>query len=94
MYSFVFHYNSFTVSDNEQTVFFSGNVGISQKQDSVQKNWSAKTVDMRCSATVCRPERCCFLHTSPTNNISSIPPRIHSTAAGFGSIPKQSEAHT
>lgn len=38
MYSFVFHYNSFTVSDNEQTVFFSGNVGISQKQDSVEKN--------------------------------------------------------
>lgn len=41
---------------------------------------------------VCRSDSC-FLHSFPANNISSIPPLIHSTAAGLAVFPNNQD-HT
>lgn len=47
----------------------------------------SEAVDIQYYATVGWPDRCCFLHTSPTHNTSSIPPLIYSTAAGLALFP-------
>lgn len=51
----------------------------------------SETVDIQYYATVGWPDRCCFLHTSPTHNTSSIPPLICSAAAGLALFPNNQD---
>lgn len=51
----------------------------------------SETVGIQYYATVGWPDRCCFLHTSPTHNTSSIPPLIYSAAAGLALFPNNQD---